>query len=102
MADINRLMDQAMASLVGGDNDAALKLLAEIERKGSRKPELLDEGFRASLERFADLARAAAEGIADARALVVLAGENLRNAKTYDGKGAARPAAFPKRPLGRF
>lgn len=102
MADLMKLLDDATRSLIEGDGPAALQLLSEVEKKVKRKPDLMNDAIIAGLKSFSELAQAAGEGIADARALIVKAGGGARNLKTYDGNGNAQPVKNPRGALGRF
>lgn len=102
MADLKMLLDDAAKTLMDGDAAGALRLLSEAEKKARRRPELVDDNIAAGLGRLSELAHAAREGIADARALIVTAGGNARSLKTYDDKGNATPVANPRGALGRF
>ncbi|MDO5642800.1 MAG: hypothetical protein Q4G26_10510 [Paracoccus sp. (in: a-proteobacteria)] len=102
MADSNRLLEKAAAALINGDSEAALRHLAALEARAKRRPELIDTEMQAGLARLAGMAQAAADGIADARALIEKASMNARNIKTYDDRGKPQPVTNARAALGRF
>ncbi len=102
MADLKALLDAATRKLLAGDAEGALRLLSEVEKRAQRRPGQLDSEVLSGLERFAELARAAGEGIADARAMIMKAAGGARCMNTYDGNGTAQPVTSRREALGRF
>ncbi|TKW65532.1 MAG: hypothetical protein DI616_14110 [Paracoccus denitrificans] len=102
MADLKKLVDAARSALMAGDSAGALSHLTIAAKKSQRDPTLMEPEIVSELTRLARIARAAADGIADARALIVQAGGNARNLKTYDGKGIAKPVKNKQATIGRF
>ncbi|MBA4492293.1 hypothetical protein [Paracoccus sp. S1E-3] len=92
----------AAESLIAGDADAALNYLERAGARLERSPDATRSGVRKRLARLEGLARAAADGIADARALISIAGASARNVTTYDRRGEPNKVRVTRPTLGRF
>ncbi|MFV0297722.1 MAG: hypothetical protein ACK5JT_16550 [Hyphomicrobiaceae bacterium] len=102
MADISKLLAEATRALVEGDNDGALRYLTQVEKQMTDRPALLDTTAESALRHLSELAYAAREGAADARAMILQAGGDARNLKTYDIHGDAQPVSTKRGALHRF
>lgn len=102
MTNAEKYLDLAAAALIAGDADAALKQLEKAEARLERSPDAAGSGVTERLERLQGLARAAADGIADARALISVAGASARNVTTYDRLGEPNNVRVTRPTLGRF
>lgn len=102
MSNIEKCLDMAAAALIIGDADAALKQLEKAEANLGRLSDPAGAGVAERLERLLGLARAAADGIADARALISGAGASARNVTTYDRRGEPNNVRATRPTLGRF
>lgn len=99
---VEKHLEMAAAALVSGDTGAALQQLKKAEIRMSRLPASVAEGLTEQLERLLSLAQAAAQGIADAKALISIAGTSARNVTTYDRRGESESVRAPRPMLGRF
>ena len=102
MSNIEKCLDMAAAALIVGDADAALKQLEKAEANLGRLSDPAGACVAERLERLLGLARAAADGIADARALISGAGASARNVTTYDRRGEPNNVRATRPTLGRF
>lgn len=102
MADVAKLLDDSAMALIAGDSEGALRLLSQVEKVVLLKPQELEEGVQTGLHRLMELAQAARDGVADARALIQKAGGNARNLQTYDVQGHPQAVSATRGALGRF
>lgn len=102
MRDIERLLDGAATALISGDTGEALLQLSRAEKKMRRSPRDGNAGIRNRLDRLANLSRAAAQGIADARELISEASVSAKTVTTYDRCGDASNVRSTRPALGRF
>lgn len=99
---VEKCLDMAAAALIAGDTGAALQQLEKAEIKIRRSPAAAGQGLEERLERLLSLAQAAAQGIADAKALISTAGTSARNVTTYDRRGESENVRATRPMLGRF
>lgn len=102
MRDIERLLDGAAMALISGDTGEALLQLSRAEKKIRRSQGDGSAGIKERLDRLANLARAAAQGIADARELISEAAVSAKTVTTYDRCGDANNVRSTRPALGRF
>lgn len=102
MNNIGSLLEDVSSALIAGDMNRAVVLLYEAERQAMRRPHLLNESLKSGIIRLSGLAHAAAEGIADAQAIIDGAGIGARSIKSYDSMGNENSIMASKRRSYRF
>ena len=102
MRNLEKALEAAAAALILGETEVALQYLQTVEAKLSRLPRDSMLGVGDQLARLLSLAQAAAEGIADARELILSARTSARNITTYDRRGEASNVRVGRPTLGRF
>ena len=102
LSNAEKCLDAAAAALIAGDTEVALQQLKRAEAKLSRASAAAGSGVADRLERLLGLAQAAAQGIADAKAVISAAGASARNVTTYDQRGESKNVRASRPTLGRF
>ncbi|MDO5605403.1 MAG: hypothetical protein Q4G25_09620 [Paracoccus sp. (in: a-proteobacteria)] len=101
MAEAEYLLERAAQALISGQAEDAFQLVEAAEQLMDQN--LVDHGALADrLARLKDLAEAALQGVADARATLQAARRDATTVQTYDELGKPCPVQNRNVEIGRF